>query len=275
MEGIPNAQTLNYLKHPYIVNQCFRYYLFALSLLSLASCVQHKQLINFNEGPAFPVGAQPMPIMADVRIQPDDLLEIGVYAEDPAAVAPFTLQGIGARTKEENNITGNHYLVDQAGDIEFPVLGKMHLSGLSVEQARDTFKQKLNRYIAHPIVNVRWLNFKFTVLGEVSRPATYTLPERSVTVLEAVGLAGDLTNYGNRKNILVIREQDGKREFGRVDLQDRNVFASPYFYLKQNDVVYVEPLKQKTSVVSDQASKVLPWVSAGAILANIIILLFR
>ncbi|MBK6996144.1 MAG: polysaccharide biosynthesis/export family protein [Lewinellaceae bacterium] len=251
------------------------YHLFAPFLLSLASCVQHKQLVNFSEGSAFPAGAQPISVVADVRIQPDDLLEIGVYAEDPVAVAPFTLQGIGARTKEENNVTGNNYLVDQAGDIEFPVLGKIHLSGLTVEQARDTFKQKLTRYISNPIVNVRWLNFKFTVLGEVSRPATYTLQERSVTVLEAVGLAGDLTNYGSRKTSSVIREQDGKREFGRVDLQDRNVFNSPYFYLKQNDVVYVEPLKQKTSVVSDQATKVLPWVSAGAILANIIILLFR
>jgi len=257
------------------MNRLFIFNLLALSLLSLAACLQHKQLINFNEGPEFPAGPQPIAVMADVRIQPDDLLEIGVYAEDPAAVAPFTLQGIGARTREENNVSGNHYLVDQAGDIEFPVLGKMHLSGLSVEQARDTFKQKLLRYIANPIVNVRWLNFKFTVLGEVSHPATYTLPERSVTVLEAVGLAGDLTNYGNRKNILIIREQDGKREFGRVNLQDRNVFSSPYFYLKQNDVVYVEPLKQKTSVVSDQATKVLPWVSAAAIMANILILLTR
>lgn len=242
---------------------------------ALASCVQHKELLNFNEGPAFPSEAQPISVVADVRIQADDLLEIGIYAEDPAAVAPFTLQGIGERTREQNNVAGNHFLVDQAGDIEFPVLGKIHLSGLRVEQARDTFKQKLQRYITNPIVNVRWLNFKFTVLGEVNRPATYTLPERSVTVLEAVGLAGDLTNYGNRKNILVIREQDGKREFGRVDLQDRNVFASPYFYLKQNDVIYVEPRKQKTGVVSDQAAKVLPWVSAGAILANVVILLFR
>lgn len=252
-----------------------RFFIFNLFALSLASCVEHKQLVNFNEGPAFPAGAQPIPVVADVRIQPDDLLEIGVYAEDPAAVAPFTLQGVGARTKEENNVAGNNFLVDQAGDIEFPVLGKMHLSGLTVEQARDTFKQKLTRYIANPIVNVRWLNFKFTVLGEVNQPATYTVPERSVTVLEAVGLAGDLTNYGNRKNILVIREQDGKREFGRVNLQDRGVFNSPYFYLKQNDVVYVEPLKQKTSVVSDQATKVLPWISAGAIVANIFILIFR
>ncbi len=251
------------------------YHLPGLFLFLLASCVHHKQLLNFNEGPEFPAVAQAIQVTADVRIQPDDLLEIGVYAEDPAAVAPFTLQGIGARTKEENNLIGNHYLVDQSGDIEFPVLGKMHLSRLSVEQARDTFKQKLLRYISNPIVNVRWLNFKFTVLGEVNRPATYTLPERSVTVLEAVGLAGDLTNYGNRKNILIIREQDGNRSFGRVDLQDRNVFSSPYFYLKQNDVVYVEPLRQKTSVVSDQATKVLPWVSAGAILANILILLFR
>ncbi len=257
------------------MNQYFLYYLLALPLVALNSCVQHKQLINFNEGAEFPAGAQAIAVLADVRIQADDLLEIGVYAEDPAAVAPFTLQGIGVRTKEENNVTGNNYLVDQAGDIEFPVLGKMRLGGLSIEQARDTFKQRLQRYIANPIVNVRWLNFKFTVLGEVTHPATYTLPESSVTVLEAVGLAGDLTNYGNRKNILIIREQDGKREFGRVNLQDKSVFSSPYYYLKQNDVVYVEPIKQKTSIVSDQAAKVLPWVSAGAIVANILILLTR
>ncbi len=246
-----------------------------LFAISLTACINHKQLVNFNEGPAFPIGALPVPITADIRIQPDDLLEIGVYAEDPVAVAPFTLEGVGARTKEENNVTGNNYLVDQQGDVSFPNLGKIHLAGLSIEQARDTFKLKIGRYIKEPIVNVRWLNFKFTVLGEVARPATYTLPERSVTVLEAVGLAGDLTNYGNRENILIIREQDGTREFGRINLRDRAVFSSPYFYLKQNDVIYVEPLKQKTSVVSDQAAKVLPWVSAGAIVANIFILLFR
>ncbi len=246
-----------------------------LFAISLTACINHKQLVNFNEGPAFPIGALPVPITADIRIQPDDLLEIGVYAEDPVAVAPFTLEGVGARTKEENNVTGNNYLVDQQGDISFPNLGKIHLAGLSIEQARDSFKLKIGRYIKEPIVNVRWLNFKFTVLGEVARPATYTLPERSVTVLEAVGLAGDLTNYGNRENILIIREQDGTREFGRINLRDRAVFSSPYFYLKQNDVIYVEPLKQKTSVVSDQAAKVLPWVSAGAIVANIFILLFR
>lgn len=244
-------------------------------ILWLASCVQHKQLVNFNEGPAFPSGPQAIPTLADIRIQPDDLLEIGVYANDPVAVAPFTLQGSSERSRQEGQKTGNQYLVDVSGDIEFPILGKMHLAGLTVEQARDTFKQQLSRYIAQPIVHLRWLNFKVTVLGEVSHPATYTLPERSVTVLEAIGLAGDLTNYGNRKNILVIREQNGSREFGRVDLQDRAVFASPYFYLKQNDVVYVEPLRQKTGVVSDQATKVLPWVSAGAILANVVILLFR
>jgi polysaccharide export outer membrane protein len=242
---------------------------------NLVSCVNYKQLVNFNEGPAFPVGAQPIPLLSDIKIQPDDLLEIGVYAEDPVAVAPFTLQGLSERTKEGYNVIGNNYLVDQQGDIEFPVLGKMHLAGLSMEQARDSFKLKIGRYINNPIVQVRWLNFKFTVLGEVSRPATYTLPERQVTVLEAIGLAGDLSNYGNRKNILIIREQDGKREFGHIDLQDRNAFNSPYFYLKQNDVIYVEPLKQKASIVSDQATKVLPWVSAGAIVANIFILLFR
>lgn len=252
-----------------------RLLIFTCLFSSITACVQHRQLVNFNEGPAFPQGAQPIPMVADVHIQADDLLEIGIYAEDPAAVAPFTLQGVGERTKEQNNVAGNHFLVDLSGNIDFPVLGKIQLAGLSMEQARDTFKSKLQRYINNPIVNIRCLNFKFTVLGEVNRPATYTMSEGSVTVLEAVGLAGDLTNYGNRKNILVIREQDGKRAFGRIDLQDRKVFASPYFYLKQNDVIYVEPRKQKTGVVSDQAAKVLPWVSAGAILANVVILLFR
>lgn len=245
-------------------------------LFGLSSCVNHRQLINFNEGPSFPAGAQPIPATADIRIQPDDLLEIGVYAEDPVAVAPFRLQGVGLRAKEEISLSGNQYLVDQAGDVDFPVLGRLHLAGLTAEAARDTMKQHLSKYIANPIVNVRWLNFKFTVLGEVARPATYSLPERSVTVLEAVGLAGDLTNYGNRENILVIREQDGKREFGRINLRDRAVFASPFFYLKQNDVVYVEPLKQKAGLVGDQATtKVLPWVSAAAIVANVLILLTR
>lgn len=247
----------------------------AVFLFQLSACVQHRQLVNFNEGPEFPASAQAIPAPATLRIQPDDLLEIGVFADDPVAVAPFTLQGSSERSIQEGVRAGNQYLVDQAGDIHFPVLGKIHLGGLSVEEARDTFRQKLGRYLQNPIVSLRWLNFKFTVLGEVNKPATFSLQERSVSVLEAVGLAGDLTNYGNRKNILVIREQDGMRTFGRLDLQDRGVFDSPFFYLKQNDVVYVEPLKQKTGVVSDQANKVLPWVSAGAILANVLILIFR
>jgi polysaccharide export outer membrane protein len=238
--------------------------------------VQHRQLVNFNQGPDFPQNATEIWQGADVRIQPDDLLEIGVYAEDPAAVAPFTLQGIGEKTREENSTSGNQYLVDRSGDIEFPVLGKLHLSGLKIEEARDTIKSRLAQYIRQPIVNIRWMNFKFTVLGEVMRPATYSLPESSVTVLEAVGLAGDLTNYGNRENILVIREQDGQRSFGRINLRDRAVFHSPYFYLKQNDVVYVEPVRQKAGLVGDQATtKVLPWVSAFAIVANVLILLAR
>ncbi|MCB0525552.1 MAG: polysaccharide biosynthesis/export family protein [Saprospiraceae bacterium] len=246
-----------------------------IAVISFCSCVDHKLLVNFNQGPEFPKGPQPIQLVSDIRIQADDLLEIGVYAEEPAAVAPFTLQGIGAKTNEQNNVAGNNFLVDQLGNIEFPILGKLKLAGLTIEQARDSLTNKVGQYIANPIVTVRWLNFKFTVLGEVSHPATYTLPERSVTVLEAIGLAGDLTNYGNRKNILIIREQDGNREFGRINLQDRAVFQSPFFYLKQNDVVYVEPLKQKTGIVSDQASKVLPWISAGAIVANIFILIFR
>lgn len=262
------------MKHRSTVSYMYRTSAFLLAL-SLLSCVNHKQLVNFNEGPAFPVGEQAIQMAENMRIQPDDLLEIGVYSQDPEAVAPFTLQGAGSLAKEGNNISGSQFLVDNEGHISFPILGNVHLAGLSIEQARDTLKAKIEHFITNPIIHMRWLNFKFTVLGEVNKPATYTLQEQRISVLEAVGYAGDLTNYGNRKNILVIREQDGKRIFGRLNLQDRAVFNSPYYYLKQNDVVYIEPLKQKTGVVSDQATKALPWISAGAIVANIFILIFR
>lgn len=254
-----------------------RFFLFNLLALLLASCIQHKQLANFNDGPEFPAGSQPIPTAADIRIQPDDLLDIAVYAEDPAAASPFLLQTqIASTTAAATTAKGAAYLVDSQGDVELPVLGKIRLGGMALETARDTIKHRLTRYITKPIVNVRFLNFKFTVLGEVSRPATYSLPEARVTVLEAIGLAGDLTNYGNRETILIVREQDGKREFGRVNLRDRRVFASPYFYLKQNDVVYVEPLKQKAGNVSDQATnKLLPWISGAVIVLNLLFTISR
>jgi polysaccharide biosynthesis/export protein len=243
------------------------YRLFILLVVVAATgCVQHRQLIHFTP----PDAAQKVAMAPPVRIQPDDLLAIGIFATDAAAVAPFTFPSSGNTRQEEHE-----YLVNQNGAIVVPVLGAVSVAGSNLEQVRDTLEKRLEPFLNAPIVTVRWLNFKCTVLGEVARPAVYTFAEQRVSVIEAIGLAGDLTNYANRKNILIIREQEGMRSFGRLDLQDSRLFESPYFYLQQGDVVYVEPMPQKTAVVNDKTTKALPWVSAGAILVNILILLFR
>lgn len=239
------------------------------------SCVSHQELINFNEGAAFPVAPEDIVGIPEIRIQPDDILSITVHLQfelSPDDKTPFPGQ-TGSNTSNNNAVEG--YLVDKSGYITFPILGKVKLGGLSTTEAKATLAEGLQQYYKDPIVNVRFVNFKFTVFGEVAGPGTYTLAEEQVTILEALGTAGDLSTYANRANILIIREQNGKREYGHIDLHSRQLFLSPYFYLRPNDVIYVEPLKEKVNTVTDRVSKVLPWVSAGATFLNLIIILAR
>ena len=131
--------------------------------------------------------------------------------------------------------------------------------------------EKLKDYLKNPIVNIRFTNFRITVIGEVNRPSTFTFPDEKVTILEAIGMAGDLTPYGDRKDILVIREQNGTREFGKINLRNRQIFESPYFYLKQNDVIYVYPIKDKSATINTQTQRIIPWVTALSTVATLIV----
>jgi polysaccharide export outer membrane protein len=153
------------------------------------------------------------------------------------------------------------------------MIGELPVAGLTIEAARDTIKNRLRAYLNDPIVNIRFLNFRYTILGEVKSPNTFTAPSDRITILEAIGAAGDLTQYANRTNILVVREQNGQREFGRVNLHDRRIFMSPYFYLRQNDVIYVEPIPERVGTVSDRFVRVLPYISAGFTVINLIVIL--
>lgn len=249
-------------------------FLFLSALALLSSCVSHQELVNFNEGPEFPAQPQEAPEPPPLRIQPDDALFINVHALDVELAAPFNLAPLNTAS-EGGAATAANYLVDGEGFIELPVIGAFHVGGLTIPEARDSLRLQLAPYLREPIVTIRFTQFRFTVLGEVKTPTTFTLPEEKITILEALGMAGDLTNYGNRTNILVVREQNGRRSYGRINLHDRSVFQNPYFYLRPNDVIYVEPLKQKTGTVSDQAAKVLPWISAGTVMLNLIIILTR
>jgi polysaccharide export outer membrane protein len=133
------------------------------------------------------------------------------------------------------------YLVDKNGFINFPVIGKIALSGLTKEEAQDKMTDLIKVHVKNPIVNVRFQNFKVTVIGEVNQPASFNVATEKINVLEALGLAGDMTAYGRRENVLIIREKDGMRTTTRINLNSKEVLTSPFFYLQQNDVVYVEP----------------------------------
>jgi len=182
-------------------------------------------------------------------IQPDDILAIDISTIDPTSAAVVNQAGanitvgssVGASGREQ--VTG--YLVDKSGEIELSLIGKVKVSGLTTTQAKEVIRSKASRDLKNPSVIVRFANFKVSVLGEVNRPTAYTLPNEKVSILDVLSLAGDLTIFGRRDNIMVIRDVNGKKEFGRLNLNSTDIFNSPYYFLKQNDVVYVEPNKAK------------------------------
>lgn len=260
--------------------------LLLLLALSSTSCVQHKKLINFNQANLPENAPEAIENAINLTIQPEDLLRIEVSSIDEVAAAPFNLDGGNVRGGNQQNMMGQGgggnnlelfmgYFVDQDGMIDFPVLGPLEVKGLTLEEAKAKIYEHLEPYLKDPVVNMRFLNFKVTVLGEVNVPGTLRLTNKRVTLLEAIGMAGDLTDYANRNNILLIREEEGKRIFERFDLQKDEIFTSPYFYLKQNDVIYVEPMQVKIATIADPAQRIIGYSSAGLSLIALIITLSR
>ena len=240
-------------------------YLSLIVIFLINSCASHEDLVSFNEGVRFPQRPIPINNSKPIRIQPNDILHIVVFSIDPLAAQPFNTTPTGGSVGGNFNrdaLQLNGYLVDQEGFIDFPVLGKIKLGGLDFKEAKGILLQNLGNYLKDPVVNLRILNFRVNVLGEVSRPGVYSITNDRLTIIEALSWAGDLTQYGRRDSILLSREIDGQRSFGYVNLNDRNIFESPYFYLQQNDVIYVQPNTTKVNVVRDPAQRVLPWVSA-------------
>jgi polysaccharide biosynthesis/export protein len=194
-------------------------------------------------------------------IEKGDILYISVYSNDAKTDAiinmannsqsnSFSISGIS--TTPAGNTTG--YLVAEDGNIVMPQLGVISAAGKTKIQLANTIRDKLLVYTKEPIVNVRFINYKITVIGEVGRPGTYTIPSEKVTILEAIGLAGDLTIFGKRDNVMLIRESDQKRTITKIDLNKKDLFTSPYYYLKQNDVLYVE-MNDRKIVNSDRTTE--------------------
>ena len=205
------------------------------------------------------------------KVQVGDLLSISVSALDMEAVKPFNIPVI-----VYNNISGSvngvpkqqGYRVLNDENINFPIIGKLKVAGLTISETQDLVVSKLLGYIKDPIVNIEIINFKVTILGDVGRPGTFRVENEQISILQAIGLAGGLTIQGKRNNILVIREKSGNKEYKRIDLRDADLLNSEYYYLQQNDVVYIQPNKTKIN-----SSKYGPAVSVTISIASTLIAL--
>jgi polysaccharide export outer membrane protein len=212
----------------------------------------------------------------EIKIQPDDLLVINISAEDPKVTAPFNLNptsvvggsGQGAMSKS----AVDNYLVDADGFIDFPELGKLKISGLTRSEVLALFKQKLSAYIKNPIVTIRIENFKVVVQGDVGSPGVFQVNSDRFTLIEALAMAGDLKLTAQRNNILVIRDIDGVKSYHRVDVTKADFINSPYYYMAQNDVVYVAP-KYKT--ISPNVTLVTSISSIALTLLSFLLILAR
>ena len=206
-----------------------------------------------------------------IKIEPGDELEIYVHTDMPAVTEMFNMPKGSTDTR--------NYMVDKAGDITLPKVGKMHAAGLSTTALAEEITRKVAEFAEAPTVKVELKNFKVSVLGEVAKPAIVKVPAERITILEALGEAGDLTIFGRRDNVTLIREENGEVTYNRIDLTDANLIKSPYYYLQQNDVIYVEPNEARTqqaeySVNNSYKIQVVSAIISGvSVIASLVIAL--
>ena len=232
-------------------------------------CRSSKKIVYLQD--VVPLKQQEIEQKYEVFIHNDDLLSIMVNSKNPELALPFNMPLVSYQLGSESPGV-QRVLVDVNGNIDFPILGKLHVAGLTRLQLTEMIKERLisEDLIKDPIVTVQFLNYKISVMGEVSRPGSFNISSDRVTLLEALSMAGDLTIYGRRDRVAVIREKDGKRTILFHDLRSSDIFNSPCYYLQQNDIVYVEPNKVKAEQSGiNQNKSVGVWLSAASILVSI------
>lgn len=250
------------------------YLLFFLLPLVLTGCSSYQKSLYLQNDAVINQSTQGQ--LYDFRIMPKDLLTIMVSTTDPAASAPFYRKlgqdknngGNSTMGMQNTNLLG--YLVDNNGEIDFPVLGKIQVIGLTTRECEALLREKLKPYLKElPLVTVTSSNYKFSVLGEVNAPGTYTVQDEKVTIFEAIAQAGDMTLFSIRDDVQLLREDsEGRRQVIHLNLNDANITQSPYFYLQQNDVIYVKPTKAKvrTNTFNSNASM---WITILSVLTSV------
>ena len=257
----------------------FLIYLFAIVLFT--SCHTSKEILYFQDinvnQPEVISGAR------DITVQPKDQISILVSSKDPQLAALFNLTRAQASIGTGGVSGGGEvsgYTLDDKGNIDFPVLGTLHIAGMTKSQIAALIKKRLMEedLVKDPVVTVEFMNLYFSVLGEVKTPGKYNITKDQITLLEAISMAGDLTITGKRDAIFVIREENGERVTHWVDLRSKDIFKSPVYYLKQNDVIYVQPNKMRagqSTINENNVKSVSLWISVASFLTSLGVLIFK
>lgn len=260
-----------------------RLFLFMLiATIFFNSCVTTKS-INYFQDLEQGVSEQILnPIQ--IKVKPEDKISIIVNSKDPQLASLFNLPLIANRIGQlanSSNLQISGYTVDSLGRIDFPVLGKIHIAGMNREEISQTIKEHLisKSLVKDPIVTVEFMNLVVAVMGEVNRPGQFNIERDKITLLDAISLAGDLTIYGKRENILVLRQEKGQQVSYKVNLcSGYDLYASPVFYLQQNDVVYVEPNNtraRQSTINGNNIRSTSFWVSIASLLTSVAVLIFK
>jgi polysaccharide biosynthesis/export protein len=251
------------MKKPIYFTLCF------FCFLLLSSCSSYKGIPYFQNLDKSRVSKENIENFTAVTIQTEDILGISVSSLNAEASSVFNANLTSTEGSYSVN-SNNHslgYLVDQKGEIQLPLIGDLKVVGLTTSQLREQVRLKLLTYLKEPVVNVRILNFKVSVMGDVGRPGVYQVQNERLTIPEAITLAGDLNITANRNDLWLVREKDGKREYIPLDLTSKNLFTSPYYFLKNNDLIYVQPGRAKFASVDNNYRNISLVLSALSIVA--------
>ncbi len=257
--------------------------IFALMILMLASCASSKKVAYFQN--AVDGVVKRSEGLYDAKIMPKDILSITVSTTNPEAATPFNLTISNTLNATGQMYSGSGvlqtYLVDNNGEIEYPVVGNIKVAGLTKNECQELVKSKIKAFLAEdedPIVTVRMSSYRVTIIGEVRSPGVIPVGTEKMSILEALASAGDLTIYGKRDNVMLIREEaNGQKTVHRLNLNDANIISSPYYYLQQNDIVYVEPngVQAKNSAIGSSTTIWFSFVGIVTSVASLLVNILR
>lgn len=228
---------------------------FIISLF-LISCTNSKKVTYFRDVPDSLGEAKVMDAIAftESKIQPHDMLNISVQTTDLQATEAIN-KGTNVKVESGGGSSLPAYIVDKDGFIEMPIVGRVQVANHTTTEAKDIIREKAKKYYVEPIINVTYANFYITILGDISHPGRFVIPNEKISIIDAIGLASDMSITGKRQNILLIREEGGKRVFARYNINSTEIFNSPYYYLRSGDVLYIEPINPKKRAATADATR--------------------